>query len=652
MNRDLEDFDAEWLETNGLGGFASSTICGRNSRRYHGLLVAALDGPVRRFVLLSKFEETLTVGGERFELSTNQYPGVIHPAGYRYLVEHSMDPMPTFWFEVAGFRVQKRVFMVHGENTTVVQYDITDTQAGGRGYTFELRPLIAFRDYHSIAHANGALNGRFEEHAGRVTVRPYADLPELHFAHNGSRVDAAGNWYYNFEYKVEQERGFYECEDLFNPFVLRFEGNAGETHAVVVSTREHTAGDATRLFEGELARRNRIRAKAASGRPLVVALTKAADQFLVKRGGGHTVIAGYHWFTDWGRDTMISLPGLAIATGRTEMARDILRTFARSVDQGMIPNRFADGAGLPEWNTVDASLWMFEAARAYVANTGDWSFVRDELYQVLVDMVEWHCRGTRYGIHIDANGLLTAGEAGVPLTWMDAKVGDTVFTPRDGKPVEIQALWHNALLTLKQFAEQFGDGELAKALQARAQLAARSFGSLFWNAEAGCLFDVVSDNYRDAAIRPNQVFAMSLHYPLLEGERAVSALRIVEEHLLTPRGLRTLSPQDPKYRPRYGGDIRSRDSAYHQGTVWPWLAGPFFKAWLRVHGATPETVSRIETWLRDFEPHLGEAGLGQVSEVFDGDPPQRPGGCIAQAWSVAELLRLAVMLGRLFGGAE
>jgi len=376
---------------------------------------------------------------------------------------------------------------------------------------------------------------------------------------------------------------------------------------------------------------------------LVRALTVAADQYIVTRGEQKTIIAGYHWFADWGRDTMIALPGLTLATGRFEIARSILLEFAKYVDQGMLPNRFPDAGETPEYNTVDATLWFFEAVRALADNTKDFAFVRDNLYEVLRDVIDWHMRGTRYNIHVDTDGLLFSGEPGVQLTWMDAKVGDWVVTPRTGKAVEIQALWYNGLRVMEGLAKKFSDKRNQERYQSMAALAHKSFNEQFWNEEAGCLYDVVDGDKRDASIRPNQIFAISLTDSMVSKARAKSILRVVERELLTPRGLRTLSPNDANYLGRYEGDPRSRDAAYHQGTVWPWLMGACITAYVKVFGAEPGRKFATE-WLKNFGEHLTEAGLGQVSEIFDGDSPHTPRGCIAQAWSVAEILRAAVEL--------
>jgi glycogen debranching enzyme len=608
----------EWLETNGIGGFASATIAGANTRRYHGLLTAALHPPVDRFVLLSKLEETVFLNGARYELSCNLYPGTTHPQGYRYLKSFRLDPFPIFTYEVGGVEIEKRVFMVQGENTTVVEYEVRENAP----CTLELRPLIAFRDYHATTHSNSTLDRGFTQVAGEVSIHPYDGLPTLHLANNARWVDAETSWYYNFQYPRERERGLDFQEDLFQPLMMQFELRPGAKATVIASTESHAALPTAR----------------PAPRPKDP-FHAAAAQFIVRRSSNlHTVIAGYHWFADWGRDTMVALPGLTLATGRFDIARDILLAFSRAADMGMLPNRFPDAGEQPEYNTVDASLWYFEAIRKYVEYTKDLAFVRDNLYPTMTGILGWHIAGTRYGIHCNADGLISAGTPETQLTWMDAKVGDFVVTPRNGKPVEIQALWYNALRFTASLAEQFGDRVQAEKLNSLAPKTMESFNHEFWNETADCLYDVVDGAHKDASIRPNQLIALSLGYSMVPPGRARSILAVAERELLTPYGLRTLSPRDSRYCPRYEGDQIQRDSAYHQGTVWPWLLGPFITAYVKTHGRDAREKAR--GWLGKFPAHLSEAGLGSISEIFDGDPPHAPRGCIAQAWSVAEILRV------------
>jgi predicted glycogen debranching enzyme len=638
----------EWIETNGIGGYASSTIVGLNTRRYHGLLVAATRPPLGRMVLLSKMEETIIIGGHRYELSTNRYPGAIYPAGYELLKEFRLDPFPTFVYELEGVEIEKRVFLVYGHNAVVIEYDFRGLDRGlHTGVSFELRPLIAFRDYHSTTRWNDALNPAFAIEGDRVTLTPYQGVPSLHIAFGKAQIEKVGDWYYNFERDAEFERGFYDNEDLFNPLVSRYALGSRDSVAVIASLEGHEAAESADLRGRELQRRAELICTSRYSDSLITSLTKAADQFIVRRGELDTIIAGYHWFGDWGRDTMIALPGLTLTTGRTEIARGILETFARHVDRGMLPNRFPDDGAAPEYNTVDAALWMFEAAQGYLGQTDDWSFVENTLYEPLAGIIEWYSRGTRFGIKVEADGLVHAGEPGSQLTWMDAKVGDVVATPRQGKPVEIQALWYNALRIMEHVSEKFGKVSEAASYATMADLARRSFNAAFWYGDGGYLYDVIDGERRDASLRPNQILAVSLSHSMLDSARARAVVETVARELLTPRGLRSLAPADPAYRGRYVGDAATRDMTYHQGTVWPWLAGPFFTAWLKVHGADEASRKTVKAWLAQFEEHFNQAGLGQVSEIFDGDAPFEPRGCIAQAWSVAELLWVAVALANL-----
>jgi glycogen debranching enzyme len=492
----------------------------------------------------------------------------------------------------------------------------------------ELRPLIAFRDYHATTHENAALRADVDVVPGGLKIAPYEGCPPMYLWHPGGRFERTGSWYRNFEYDRERERGLDFREDLFQPFVLTIDLRGGQAISVIAS----------------LSPRARTGFSEQRESPRPSQLAQAADRFLVKRGAGKTVIAGYHWFTDWGRDTMIALPGLTLATGKPEVAREILLAFAAAVDRGMLPNRFPDVGEQPEYNTVDATLWFFEAVRAYAESTKDFDLIRQRFYGVLADIVAWHERGTRYGIRVRHDGLIAAGEPGVQLTWMDAKVGDWVVTPRMGKPVEIQALWYNALRIMEQFAARLGDPARGAHYRDLAVRVKTAFSALFWNHDQACLYDVVDGDSKDASIRPNQIFAVSLPHKLLEGERARMVVETVRRHLLTPFGLRTLAPSDPAYRGRYEGDVRNRDGAYHQGTVWPWLIGPFLQAYIEVNGRSREACQQAADWLAPLIAFLHEEGCGQLPEVFDGDPPHRPGGAIAQAWSVAEVLRIRAQL--------
>ena len=421
---DLEaSLGREWLETNGLGGFACGTIAGANTRRYHGLLTAALNPPGGRVLLLSKLEETLVIGDRRIDLSTNEYAGLIHPEGYLLLTGFRIGPFPTWTFELDGVLLEKTIFMSQGSNTVQVEYKLLQAPAEMEP-ELEVRPLLAFRDYHSTTHENGAVNMAIEKAPNAASLQPYAGLPRLYFAHDSEHIQEQGYWYKNFLYRVERERGLDFQEDLFNPFVLSWQLSTKQGATIIASTEQKDIRQATAVRKEELQRRQQLVASCLVDDPLVCELTAAADQFLVRRGEDWTVIAGYPWFTDWGRDTMISLPGLALFTGKTDIAKSILRNFARHVDRGMLPNRFIDSGEEPEFNSMDATLWFFEAVRAYAAITNDYDFIRQELYDVLNQIIDFHINGTRYNIKMDENGLLNGGAPGMQLTWMDAKIGE------------------------------------------------------------------------------------------------------------------------------------------------------------------------------------------------------------------------------------
>lgn len=628
----------EWLETNGIGGWAGSTISNAHTRRYHGLLVAATRPPVGRVVLLSRLEETLVLGDTRVELGTNIYPGSVHPQGYRYLTAFSQDLFSSFTYEAGGVVLQKSVAMVHGENTTVILYRVLEAPGD---FQLELRPFVAGRDYHSLTHANADISRESEFINDIWSYRAYTQVPTLHMLVPGTKFEASPDWFHNFEYLIEKERGLDFQEDLFTPGIFIKSLRSGDQLGIVISTDKLVGRDAITLLTAEKARRKNLLSALPVADKLTRALSLAADQFVVRRGDDlKTIIAGYHWFTDWGRDTMIALPGLTLVTGRYNDAKKILQVFAENMNQGMLPNRFPDGGEQPEYNTVDATLWFFVAAYKYYLYTQDQAFVKEILLPAMAEILDWHQRGTRYGIHMESDGLLTAGEPGVQLTWMDAKIGDWVVTPRNGKAVEINALWYNALVIYGQLLQTIGCKKEAETSQKLAEKVHAGFLKDFWNPVGGYLFDLVDGERRDEAIRPNQLLAISLPFSLLKNTQARQVLEVVEEHLLTPVGLRSLSPQDPAYRPLYEGDPYSRDSAYHQGTVWAWLLGPYLTALTRVRGKTGRKLGL--KLMGAIHNHLSESGIGQISEIFDGDAPYAPRGCIAQAWSVAEILRAYV----------
>jgi glycogen debranching enzyme len=637
---DCRDFQSacgrEWLVTNGIGGYASGTVSGANTRRYHGLLVASLTPPAQRMVLMAGLEEWLLAeGSDPVGLSAQEYwDGTVFPEGFGALESVELEGMvPIFSWSLGSRTIEKRIWMELGVNRTVITYRLRK----GKAARLRLRPLFAHRDYHSQRRGQGAFTlaesseGWAVEAAGvrsHLQVRP------------GAAIQSRPDWYWRVLHRAERERGLDHEEDLFTPGTVEVSLMEESEVVVVAGTDPVPAG--WRITEpGE---------NPEAGSEMVAQLKAAASQFLVVRGASdarpavqtRTIIAGYHWFVDWGRDTTISLPGLTLATGQSAEARLILGTLMEFLSQGLLPNRFPDQGDLVEYNTMDATLWLFQAIHAYHAATDDWDFVAERLSS-LEEIIDWHVAGTHHGIKMDQrDGLLTGGEEGTALTWMDARVGDWVVTPRRGKPVEISALWFNALQLTADWcarAQRPSNRYRQMALQAQQSAAER-----FWDEERGYLFDVIdTPEGDDSSLRPNQLIALGLVYPLIEGEHALSALDHVTARLLTPFGLRTLSPDDPRYESRYQGDQRSRDGTYHMGTVWPWLLGPYIDAVKRLH-ADPVPV---ETLLAPFRDHLAQAGLGTVSEIFEPEPPYRPVGCIAQAWSVAEILRHAVASGAM-----
>lgn len=630
----------EWLETNGIGGFACGTISGANTRRYHGILTAATRPPLGRVTMLSKFEEVLTIDGEVFELSANQYPNAVHPKGFQYLTSFESNPFPVWTFEVKGIEIERKIFMVNGQNTTVCNWRIKSKVAGKDAKVqLELKPLLSFVDYHHLQNATDEISAEYVASENCVLVNPFDEMPELFFNHNASEITKAGYWYRNFEYAIEKDRGFDFREDLFQPFTLKFD--LSDAAIVIVSTEQTNFAKAAEFEKAEIARRDDLIQIAGAKDDFTKQLVLAADQFIVKRGTGETIIAGYPWFSDWGRDTMIALNGLTLATNREGIAKNILREYAKHISEGMLPNRFPDEGETPEYNTVDATLWYFEAIRAFTEKTGDYKFVRNELYEKLVEIIYWHQKGTRFDIKVDENdGLLYAGESGWQLTWMDAKIGDTVFTPRIGKPVEIQALWYNALKIMQHFAKEFRDKDGKNKYKKMASDAKKSFNKEFWNNDEEYLYDVVNGDEKDPSVRPNQIFAVSLKHSMLSMFRAKKVVQKVERELFTPVGLRSLSPEDKQYEGIYIGDPYHRDSAYHQGTVWAWLMGAFIVSLERTYPKGRKHKQYIDRILEGFKAHLKDEGIGQISEIFDGNEPHEPRGCFAQAWSVAEILRV------------
>lgn len=664
----------EWLLTNGLGGYASGTISGTVTRRYHGLLIAALPAPLGRVVMLNHLCEAVRFADGRVVQISGDEPGQaehtpsIHNHATQFRLENGL---PIWRFDVEQVIVEKRVLLVYGQNTVHVQYRLLDGPAGVR---LDIRPSLHFRRHEN--DVSTALQkdyfvtvggGRYEFFAGE----PFPPLRVLLHAARSTLNDSAQRR--ELFYETENERGYPSRGELWSPGYFTIELQRDNPAALVASTEPWKiiyALTPAQALGAELERRRRLIAQAPRivQRGVAAELLLAADQFIMTPAGRvedaararasgdqiRSVIAGYHWFTDWGRDTMISLEGLTLTTGRHEEAGWILRTFAHYIRDGLIPNFFPDGENEGVYHTADATLWFFHALDRYVEATGDRATLR-LLLPKLIDVVQHHLRGTRFGIGVDQrDGLLRQGAAGYQLTWMDAKVDGWVVTPRRGKAVEINALWYNALRLLEDWLREEDGATVPEQLAYHAERTRHSFNERFWFADGGYLYDVVDgEQGNDSACRPNQIFALSLKHPVLDEARWETVLNVVREQLLTPVGLRTLSSDHPDYKQKYFGDLRSRDAAYHQGTVWAWLIGPFIDSWLRVH---PDDICGAREMLDGFATHLDESCIGSISEVFDAEPPFLARACVAQAWSVAEVLRCWIKTcdpqERLEGGHE
>lgn len=646
----------EWLVTNGIGGYAAGTVAGLLSRCYHGLLVAALKPPLGRTLLWSKLDETVRYNGQDYELATNRWTsGSIAPEGYRQLESFRLEGTTPVWsFALGDALLEKRVWMQPRANTTYVQYRLKQATAP---LSLSLKALVNYRDYHSTTQSQDWQMDVSPVSHG-VAIRAFADATPFYLLSSRGEVQPQHDWYQGFDLAMEHYRGLGDRDDNLHAASLGLELQPGESLLIAASTESSPSLNTVTAWGDRQTYEQELQSQALKLSPQSIHQTSdalqqlvlAADQFIVDRPltdepDGKTVIAGYPWFGDWGRDTMISLPGLTLATGRAPIARTLIRTFARYLDQGMLPNLFPDAGTEPEYNTVDAILWYFEAIRAYYEATGDQALIT-EVWPALAEVVDWHQRGTRYNIHLDDDGLIYAGETGVQLTWMDAKVGDWVVTPRIGKPIEISALWYNALCTMVQFAEVLGKPR--QDYQSLAQTTLQGF-QRFWQEESGYCYDVLDGPAgHDLSLRPNQLFAISLPFvtgvtpggqrssPLLKRSQQRSVVDICGQNLWTSHGLRSLAPDDPQYIGSYGGSPLQRDGAYHQGTTWAWLLGPYVQAHLKVY----DDVAQAKTLLEPILQHLQSGCIGNISEVFDGDAPMPPRGCFAQAWSVAEVLRV------------
>ena len=632
----------EWLVTNGIGGYASGTVGGANSRRYHGLLVASLNPPTQRQVLASKVEETVSVqAGESFELSANRYPGAIHPEGFRYIKKFERRPLPRTLFQIEEEQLAKTIFMVYGSNTTLVEYENT----GQSVLQLSLRPFFVDRDYHSLFHERSDFDYYFERQEDVLKIYSHYGAFPLYVKFYEGAFKEERYWFKNLEYAKEEYRGLDFREDAYVIGTMDVSLAAGEKAYLMFTLDEDMLSQNPQVLkEMEVDRLNSLVPKNVKNQFLKDLLV-AGDQFIVHRKstGSYSIIAGYHWFTDWGRDTMIAMRGLCIAPGKQAVSKSILHTFLTSLNEGMLPNRFPDFADEEvEYNTVDATLWLFVALYEYYLKFKDQAFVQTH-FDKLTDIIEQHIEGARYNIHLTTEGFIYAGEGDAQLTWMDARVGDYVVTPRHGCPVEIQALWYNALRIYQFFAKKIGFSSGKNASDAYEVLSRRlekNFSTYFLN-ESGYLNDVVRPGFPiDESLRPNQVYVLSLPFSLLKKPEEKKVFEILQKRLYTPYGLRTLNVEHPDFKPDYGGDQWCRDTAYHQGTIWPFLLGDYFLAMKKLAGDTPKVRKDIAASLEALQQHFYEREcIHGISEIFDGKEPRTGRGTAHQAWSVGALLK-------------
>jgi len=662
LSRFDEFIQKEWLVTNGLGGYASSTVLGVNTRKYHGLLVAALHPPGDRTVCLAKLDEEIYVGNNIYLLGANEFHGKIFPQGYLFLKEFSVSPFPSYVYNVQDVEVRKTIFMPKGKNAVAVVYKVLN--GNGSDVKFRLFPLLTCRHFHSVVDRwRNPLDFSQQQNGGEVEVTFNTPKATVAVSSITGEFNEKATWIEHLYYREEASRGESSTDDGYQPgyfevlvphkrekdfaIVTAASENSQECHAIL-DAFGNAMYDVNEQLDCELEQCEYLLAKfygSHSEAPISDWLNwilLAADAFIVKDASGITsVLAGYFWFETWGRDTFISLPGLMLATGRFEEAKKVLLDFTRRIKQGLIPNFVQDRSGEPAYNTVDATLWYVNAVLQFLKYTGDFKFVQKQLWEGLKAIVDCHKKGTAFGIRLDSDGLLAHGPR---LTWMDAEVDGKAVTPRAGKAVEIQALWYNALKTVHLLASKFEETRLAEKYAEMACEARESFNKKFWNEELGCLFDAVETSGAEASLRPNQIIACALDFTMLDNDKLEQVVDVVHRELLTPFGLRTLARGDTRYRGMYVGDRRSRDQAYHNGTVWPWLLGPFTTAFLKAKG---HSDLKLEYALKNFilplfTQQIFEAGLGTLSEIFDGEPPHIPRGCVAQAWSVAEPLRAYV----------
>lgn len=636
-----EGIKKEWVVGNGLGGYASSTIIGAGTRTYHGLLVAAPENSSGRFVLLSSLDEEISINEDIYRLATHKYPDTISPTGFNYLSKFILAPFPLWVYQPGVFTVKKKIFTIHGNNTTCILYDIRSRREGA---LLRIFPLVNSRNFHYTTRSRDL---SFSQKADSTGLKLESSNGFAFSLSSNLQYHSDPVWYHNFEYDTEKQRGCNFQEDNFNPGYFESKLKLGTSRFfIAVSTHDIsslTLEQVEELYTREVYRQNLLAFNSRLTEPFALKLLRAADSFVVKNpsSGENTVIAGYHWYDDWGRDTMISLPGLLLISHRFEEARSILKNFAIHCRKGLIPNTFQALGGEPVYNTVDASLWFIHTLSRYFAYTKDLLFISD-VWDTVDSIIDNYHKGTDFEIGMDPDYLIRQGPQ---LTWMDAKIGELAVTPRAGKACEINALWYNALKITSNLGNLLGkDISSYETLAAGVSL---NFENVFWNPETNCLFDLVSQDeagnqVKDPSIRPNQIFAVTLPYTMLSPDKEKAIVDRVEKDLLTPFGLRTLSSDHLSYVGHYYGDAVTRDTAYHNGTVWPWLLGAYVKAYRKVHNYSKQSLEDMRALLQGFDMHLETAGIGTISEVFDGDYPYSPGGCISQAWSVAEIFRAYV----------
>lgn len=631
--------EKEWLVTNGIGGYASSTIINLNTRKYHGLLIAAHNPPGFRVLHLAKLDERFQAGSCTYNLAANDNRSGFAEYGFVHLQQVRTEPLPTFTYSFGDITLVKTIFMVHGRNATVIRYQVHN---GTTPAVLTLVPLINCRGHHFITTQED-ITFTQQPKDGGVSIKGREELPPLVISSSSGTYIPGGSWYSGMAYAAERERGENPYEDHYIPghFEISFAPLERKTFTVLASTEEIDAFDGEELLAAERSRLQGLERQAGYDDHLARRLVRAADAFIVERRstGKKTIIAGYHWFADWGRDAMIALPGLTLVTKRFDVAREVLITFAKHLRRGLLPNAFFDGAREPVYNAVDASLWFVHAVYKYQIYTRDLEFVREQLYPVVKDIIHWYMEGTDFNIGMESDGLISAGSPDIQLTWMDAKVDQWVVTPRQGKAVEINALWYNAVCILNMLSSMIGENPAWPELPARIK---DNFIKSFWKEENHYLNDVITPDGPDDSLRPNQLIAVSLPYSMLTQEMGRKVVRKVWQELYLTYGIRSLSPYNPNYRGIYQGDRLQRDGAYHQGTAWSWLIGPFITAYRRVNNYSPESREQARLFCLPFVDQLRDHGVGYISEIFDADEPAIPRGCIAQAWGVAEVLRALV----------